>query len=266
MLSGDGGDELFAGNERYAKQKIFEHFHRAPTWLQALPRLIFKNDVARKIPVAKKVASYIEQADVPLPDRLETFNFIKQMGAESMFEPAFLADIDSDKTTAQKRQRYAECKSEDPVDAMLYLDWKFTLADNDLVKVTKMCELAGVTVDFPLLDRKLIDFSCTIPAEVKLPGGKLRDFYKQSCTGFLNDATLSKSKHGFGLPFGVWMKENQQLKDITMQSLAAFKKRNIVKDSLIDDALKAHDSVHASYYGELIWIMVILELWLQGKE
>ncbi|WP_299084237.1 asparagine synthase-related protein [uncultured Paraglaciecola sp.] len=266
LLAGDGGDELFAGNERYAKQKVFEHFHQAPKWLQALPRVFFNNELARKIPIAKKAASYIEQADVPLPDRMETFNFIKQLGAQNMFESAFLADIDSNKTIELKRQRYSECKSDDPVDSMLYLDWKFTLADNDLVKVTKMCELAGVSVDFPFLDRKLIDFSCSVPAETKLPGGKLRDFYKKSCEGFLNDATLNKSKHGFGLPFGVWMKQNQQLKDITAQCLNAFKQRNIVKDSLIDDALKAHDSVHASYYGELIWIMVILELWLQGKE
>jgi asparagine synthase (glutamine-hydrolysing) len=266
LLAGDGGDELFAGNERYAKQKVFEHFHQAPKWLQVLPRVAFDNSLAEKVPGVKKVSSYIRQADVPLPDRLETYNFIKQLGAESMFPAEFLKNVDQSQPIELKRQRYAQCLSDDPVDRMLYLDWKFTLADNDLVKVTKMCELAGVTVDFPLLDKSLIDFSCTIPADVKLPGGELRDFYKKSCKGFLADATLEKSKHGFGLPFGVWMKENQQLKELTMQSLQAFKSRKIVNDSLIDQALQAHDSVHASYYGELIWIMVILELWLQGNE
>lgn len=266
LLAGDGGDELFAGNERYAKQKVFEHFHQAPKWLQVLPRLAFVNPIAANLPGLKKATSYIKQADVPLPDRMENYNFIKQLGAENMFPSAFLAEVNQEQPIELKRQRYAECTSDDPVDSMLYLDWKFTLADNDLVKVTKMCELAGVTVDFPLLDRKLIDFSCTIPAEVKLPGSALRDFYKKSCKGFLADATLDKSKHGFGLPFGVWMKENEALKALTLDSLQAFKARQIVKDSLIDKALAAHQSVHAGYYGELIWIMVILELWLQGNE
>ncbi|GAC18554.1 asparagine synthetase B family protein [Paraglaciecola arctica] len=266
LLAGDGGDELFAGNERYAKQKVFEHFHQAPKWLQALPRLAFDNPLTASIPGLKKVTSYIRQADVPLPDRMENYNFIKQLGAENMFPAAFLSEVDQEQPIELKRERYRQCSNDDPVDGMLYLDWKFTLADNDLVKVTKMCELAGVTVDFPLLDRRLIDFSCTIPAEVKLPGGQLRDFYKKSCKGFLNDATLEKSKHGFGLPFGVWMKENQQLKDITLKCLQQFKARNIVNHSLIDNALAAHQSVHAGYYGELIWIMVILELWLQGNE
>jgi asparagine synthase (glutamine-hydrolysing) len=51
-----------------------------------------------------------------------------------------------------------------------------------------------------------------------------------------------------------------------MESLEAFRGRKIVSDGLIDSALKAHGSIHAGYYGELIWIMVTLELWLQGKD
>lgn len=265
MLAGDGGDELFAGNERYAKQKVFEHFHQAPGWLQALPRAVFTNSLVSKLPVCKKVASYINQADIPLPGRLETYNFINQFGHQSMFDEAFLSKVDINQPAEQQKARYQECSSDHPVDRMLYLDWKFTLADNDLVKVNKMCELAGVEVVYPLLDKSVVDFSCEVPAEVKLPGGKLRDFYKKACTGFLADDTLTKSKHGFGLPFGIWMKQNETLKTLTIECLSVFRKRNIIKPSLIDDALKAHESVHASYYGELIWIMVVLELWLQGK-
>ncbi|MBC3765769.1 asparagine synthetase B family protein [Neptunicella marina] len=266
LLAGDGGDELFAGNERYAKQKIFEHFHQAPDWQKILPRTAFVNSVAEKIPVVKKVASYIKQADVSLPDRLENYNFIQQLGAENMFPAAFLAQVDQEQPLQQKRERFSQCTSHHPVDQMLYLDWKFTLADNDLVKVTKMCELADVDVDFPFLSKSLIDFSCRIPADIKLPGNKLRDFYKKACKGFLADATLSKSKHGFGLPFGVWMKEDKTLKELTLTTLNQFKTRNIVKASFIDEALKAHQNIHSGYYGELIWIMVILELWLQGNE
>ena len=266
LLAGDGGDELFAGNGRYAKQKTFELFGKLPNWLQQLNRSIFVNDVIGKLPVAKKVASYIKQAEINLPGRLESYNFINQFGAQSMFEQTFLEQIDTGLPLKQQKQRFEECQDDDPVNQMLYLDWKFTLADNDLVKVSKMCELAGVNVEYPLLDKSVVDFSCTIPAPVKLPGGKLRDFYKRACQGFLSDKTLTKSKHGFGLPFGAWMKENAELQQLTLDCLASFKQRNIVQQSLIEDALAAHQSVHAGYYGELIWIMVILELWLQGHE
>ncbi|MDO6709188.1 asparagine synthase-related protein [Aliiglaciecola sp. 2_MG-2023] len=266
LLAGDGGDELFAGNERYAKQKVFELYNKLPAPVGGALNAAVNNAVGRKLPVLKKGASYLEQARVPLPGRLQTHNFVNQMGAKDIFPSNFLDDVDQQIPIQQLNQRYAECKSSHPVDQMLFLDWKNTLADNDLIKVTKMCELAGVEVRFPLLDKKLIDFSCEIPADVKLPGGELRDFYKKTCNGFLPDETLSKSKHGFGLPFGVWMKENQQLKDITIDALNNFKHRNIVNSSLIDQALDSHNTVHTGYYGELIWIMVVLELWLQKEE
>ncbi|GAA6184336.1 asparagine synthase-related protein [Aliiglaciecola sp. NS0011-25] len=265
LLAGDGGDEFFAGNERYAKQKVFEHYTKLPKWLANGLDFLLNNQLTRKLPLFKKVASYIAQAKVALPGRLQTHNFVNQLGNDAIFTAAILEQVDVNQPAEQLKSRFKDCKSEHPVDGMLYLDWKFTLADNDLVKVNKMCELAGVEVRYPLIDKNIVDFSCTIPADVKLPGKTLRDFYKKTCKGFLPDETLNKSKHGFGLPFGVWMNENQTLKDLTIQALNSFKKRNIVKQSLVEKALESHGSVHAGYYGELIWIMVVLELWLQKE-
>jgi asparagine synthase (glutamine-hydrolysing) len=84
-------------------------------------------------------------------------------------------------------------------------------------------------------------------------------------SGFLAEATLTKSKHGFGLPFGLWMKENEELMRLTIDCLESLRARNIVSDTLIGEALKSHASIHAGYYGELIWLMVTLELWLQRE-
>ncbi|MBV2127712.1 asparagine synthetase B family protein [Arsukibacterium indicum] len=266
LLAGDGGDELFAGNSRYAKQKVFEVFANSPSVLQTTARALFVKTPLAKLPGFKKVASYIRQADEKLPLRLQTYNFITQFGRDVIFTESFLADIDPQRPEQLLKKRYEQCKSSDPVDKMLFLDWKFTLADNDLVKVSKMCELAGIEVRYPLLNKALVDFSCKVPADMKLPGQKLRDFYKKSCKGFLADETLTKEKHGFGLPFGVWLTDNAQLKTLALDALNAFRERNIVKTSLIDAAIEAHTNSHASYYGELIWILVVLELWLQAEE
>jgi asparagine synthase (glutamine-hydrolysing) len=263
LLAGDGGDELFAGNERYAKQKIFEFYQNVPSPLQSMAKGMFCNTPLKSLPLFSKGASYINQAEVPLPDRFETYNFINQFGATNMFQVDFLESVDINQPASLQQERYFECSSEHAVDKMLYLDWKFTLADNDLVKVGRMCEMAGVDVRYPLLDKSVVDFSCSIPADIKLPGQKLRNFYKESCKGFLANETLTKSKHGFGLPFGIWLKENAIMRELVFDTLQSFKQRKIVKDSLIDDAITAHQSIHAGYYGELIWIMVVLELWLQ---
>lgn len=263
MLAGDGGDEIFAGNERYVKQKVFEHYTHLPGPVQKLLDIGLDNSIAAALPGLKKACSYVRQAKVPLPDRLDSYNFVNRFNLKQMFSEKLLAQVDTDLAAQQKRSRYQACRSNDAVDRMMYLDWKFTLADNDLVKVSRMCQLAGVEVRFPLFEKELVDFSCTVPAELKAPGQKLRDFYKNSFRGFLPDETLSKSKHGFGLPFGVWMKQRPALNSLALDALEAFKKRNILQSNFIDTAIITFRDGHAGYYGELVWIIVVLELWLQ---
>ena len=265
MLAGDGGDEIFAGNERYAKQKVFELFAGLPKSLQSLLDTVTHSPLGG-LPLLRKARSYVDQAKIPLPDRLDTYNFLNRFAPEQMFCDEFLAQVDTQAPAQAKRQRYQQCKATDPVDKMMYLDWKFTLADNDLVKVSSMCHKAGVEVRYPLFEKEVVDFSCTVPPDIKLPGNKLRDFYKNSFKGFLADETLDKAKHGFGLPFGVWMKEQPRLQQLTEQTLAALKTRQIIRPEFIDEALQIYRSGHLGYYGELIWIMVVLELWLQGWE
>lgn len=265
MLAGDGGDEIFAGNERYAKQKVFELFADLPKALQSLLDTVTHSPLGG-LPLLRKARSYVDQAKIPLPDRLDTYNFLNRFAPEQMFCETFLAQVDTQAPAQAKRERYHQSKATDPVDKMMYLDWKFTLADNDLVKVSSMCQKAGVAVRYPLFEKEVVDFSCTVPADIKLPGNKLRDFYKNSFKGFLADETLNKAKHGFGLPFGVWMKEQPRLQQLTEQTLAALKNRQIIRPEFIDEALQIYRSGHLGYYGELIWIMVVLELWLQGRE
>lgn len=262
MLAGDGGDEIFAGNERYAKQKVFEHYQQVPALLRSPLELLLHSPLGQ-LPGFSKARSYVQQAKVPLPDRLDSYNFLNRFALTEMFCPEFLRQVDAEQPAAAKRQRYQECQATDPVERMMYLDWKFTLADNDFVKVSSMCQKAGIDVRFPLFEKEVVDFSCTVPTALKLPGSKLRDFYKNSFRGFLPDATLAKSKHGFGLPFGVWMKEQPALQQLTRDSLASLKQRGILRPEFIEQALTTYQSGHAGYYGELIWIMLILELWLQ---
>lgn len=266
LLAGDGGDEIFAGNERYVKQKTFEHYRALPGPVRSSLDLCFYNSLAAKLPGLKKAYSYINQAKVALPDRLDSYNFLNRFDINDIFCKDFIAHIDSQLPLQQKQQRYKACSSADAVDCMMYLDWKFTLADNDLVKVSSMCQLAGVEVRYPLFEKEVVDFSCKVSAGIKAPGQKLRDFYKRSFTGFLPDATLSKSKHGFGLPFGVWMKQQPKLQQITAASLTSLKQRNIIQPAFIEKALATYQQGHSGYYGELVWIMVTLELWLQQHE
>lgn len=265
LLAGDGGDELFGGNERYAKQLVFERYASLPLAFRKHllePAVAGAARVTRAFPIGKAL-SYIEQAAIPLPDRLQHYNFLHRHAPSEVFTPAVLASVDTGSPLRQLQAEYAAPSADSPVDRMLFTDWKFTLHDNDLVKVNTMCALAGIEVAYPMLDPTLVDFSMQLPEHWKVRHGELRVFYKRAMRGFLPGRILRKTKHGFGLPFGVWMRTHEGLRRLAADSLASLGIRGYFRTDFLRDALRMHRDDHASFYGELVWILTVLELWLQ---
>jgi len=268
LLAGDGGDELFGGNARYAKQRVFGYYDLLPSALRSgLMEPALGTGLARRIPVVKKAASYVEQAKVPLPDRLQMYNMLILLGMENVFEPDFLAGINAQHPFEQQRNVWARSDRAHVLNRMLALDWKYTLADSDLPKVIGSTELAGLDVAFPLLSDELVDFSLTLPTEWKLKGFTLRWFFKEALRDFLPEAIITKKKHGFGLPFGVWACQHDGLRALTRSALGRFKQRGIVQPAFIDALIDTHLPAHPGYYGEMAWIMMMMEHWLthQGQ-
>src|SRR6185437_15795108 len=102
----------------------------------------------------------------------------------------FLARVDIAAPVEQQREVYDATSGHALINRMLAYDWKYTLADNDLLKVAGAAALAGVQVGFPLLDDRLVDFSLRLPPQCKLRGLKLRWFFKEALRGFLPAAIL----------------------------------------------------------------------------
>jgi asparagine synthase (glutamine-hydrolysing) len=264
LLAGDGGDEIFGGNERYARQRIFEIFQRTPSALRSLAIAGTRWIPAEGgLTALRKVRSYVDQARVPLPERLEAWNFVYREGASLLFEQAFMELVDAEAPLRAMAAVYHETGNVDLLDRMLVYDWKYTLADNDLRKVSTMCAAAGVSVRYPMLDAAVVDLSLRVPSTTKMEGLELRSFYKRAMKGFLPDAILEKRKHGFGLPFGVWLKSHAPLAEFIYECLERFRSRGIVKSAFIDRLIAEHRGGHPGYYGYVIWDLVILEEWLE---
>lgn len=267
MLAGDGGDELFGGNERYVTQNLFETYHKIPRMLR---RSVIE-PVARLFPAEtsiaplRKIRRYVDSALIPLPDRLG-INFAFQFGLSRVLSPELVDSINADAPLEHMRSVYHSVPAESLLDRLLAYDWRFTLADNDLRKVSTMCELAGIEVAYPMLDTPLVDFSLQVPASMKIEGTRLRAFYKDAMRGFLPDQILSKKKHGFGLPFGVWLKTHPQLREMVYSNLRDFDARRYFKDGFLDDVIERHRSGPASFYGYFIWDLVMLEEWLKRHD
>jgi asparagine synthase (glutamine-hydrolysing) len=267
ILAGDGGDELFGGNSRYAKQRVFGWYGHVPAPLRrGLMEPIFESPLIGRTPWLKKGSSYIEQAKVPMPDRLQMYNLLLRLGADDVLTPEFLAQIDIEGPARHQREVWAAARQAGTLNRTLAFDWRYTLGESDLPKVRSTCDLAGLAVAFPMLDQGLLDLSQRLPTEYKLRGLKLRWFFKEALRGFLPDEILTKKKQGFGLPFGVWLTRHPALMETARNALDKLAPRGIVRPAFLQTLLRERLPKHPAYYGEMVWILMMLEQWLGAHE
>jgi len=268
MLSGDGGDELYGGNERYATQWLFSLYGYLPAPLRAALMEPLLLGPLRNVDLwlIRKARGYVEQARVPLPDRIGSkYNLLNHFGPASVFREDFLAQAGGHDPLETEREVWNASDAGSQLNRFLAWDFKFTLGDNDLVKVTRMCHAAGVEVSFPMLCDALVDHSLRLRPDQKLHRRKLRFFFKNALRGFLPDEILDKQKHGFGMPFGEWLLAQPALAQRSTGALEALADRGIIRRAFLDELHTALRGDSPGFYGPMVWVLMMLELWLEAS-
>jgi asparagine synthase (glutamine-hydrolysing) len=265
LLAGDGGDELFGGNERYATDKLFEIYHSVPR--------VFRKGLLEPVVAALpgtgglvgRARGYIRRANIRGMERMLSFQFLRTHPPEAVFEDDFLRALGDYRVVDLPLRHYTRAAAHDHLDRLLYVDMKITLADNDLPKVTCMSELAGVQTRFPFLDRSVAEFSGRIPAGLKVKGIKKRYLFKRAFRELLPIEIIQKKKHGFGIPIAVWMKTDPRMRELTHDTLfsASAVDRGYFRKEFIEDLFRRHESEETTYYGDTLWTFLSLELWHQ---
>jgi asparagine synthase (glutamine-hydrolysing) len=263
LLAGDGGDELFGGNERYLTDKLFDLYHTIPSPLRkfaiepALRRLPFQSG---PLAMAK---SYVRRSNLPGFERFYSYNFLYAHGAESIFEESFLRELSGYSLLEIPAAYYNECQAKDHLDRLLYLDVKITLGDSDLPKVTQMAELAGVQTRYPFLDSAVAEFSGRIPAKLKVKRFKKRYLFKRAFRDLLPREIIQKKKHGFGIPVSSWLKSDARLRELCRDTLFSARalQRGYFRRDFLEDLVRKHEADDSTYYGDTVWTFLVLELW-----
>jgi asparagine synthase (glutamine-hydrolysing) len=262
LLAGDGGDELFAGNERYAHDKYFSLYQVIPKWLRQTAiepavRLLPENDGF--LSLARR---YVRRANLSNPRRILSYGFFLSFSAREIFEPEFLVEAGQGDWLSVAEEHFHAAAASDELNRILYLDVKMTLADNDLRKVSGTAELAGINVRYPLLDDCLAEFSGLIPAGLKLRGFEKRYIFKQAMKGILPDKILYKKKHGFGVPLARWLLSEAKMRDFMNDILhdARTRQRGYFRTEFYDRLMDLHRE-QPNFYGEIVWYLMALELW-----
>jgi asparagine synthase (glutamine-hydrolysing) len=268
LLAGDGGDELFGGNERYAKQHLLGHYQRVPAALRSglIEPLLMSMPFVGSVPPLRKLRSYVEQARPPMPRRYESYNLLQHLGAANVLTPDFLHSIDAHHPDRLLQATHAPHTNDSLINQMLAIDLRFVLTDGDLPKVMHTCNLADIDVAFPLLDDRIVEFSQRLPSDMKLRGTYLRWFFKQALLDFLPPEIITKKKHGFGLPVGQWLVGHGPLNELAAESVKRLVPRGIVRGEFVGDLLDRKLHEHPGYYGTMVWVLMMLSLWLDSRK
>ena len=263
LLAGDGGDELFGGNERYATDKVFEVYHSVPRVLRKGLIEPVLGSLPSKGRLVGKAQNYIRRANIPGVERMLSFQFLRTHPVDDIFEGEFLQALGDYTILDIPSHHYAQASARDHLDRLLYVDMKITLADNDLPKVTCMSELAGIQTRFPLLDRSLAEFSGHIPARLKLKGFDKRYLFKQAFRDLLPTEIIQKPKHGFGIPVASWIKSDPKMRELTRDVLLSRRaaERGYFRAQFLQDLFRKHAAEDSTYYGDILWTFLTLELW-----
>jgi asparagine synthase (glutamine-hydrolysing) len=266
ILSGDGGCALFGQPSGRARQRVLG-------WYGALPGMLCTQtmepapaslhaDAGRK-PRKRATARTVDPWRVAMPERQDLYRLLNRMGMERVFAPDFLHMVDPMEAPTRQWQSWQDdCATNSPQDRTAR-DWQQTLSDNELPKVCGSSGLAGVKVGFPLLDQRLLDFALHLPPVCDAKGLTLRGFFKEALKGVLPEAILHNRKQGTGVPFGLWVCQHTGLRRLATDSLRSLGERGIVRRDFISMLLRQHLHQHPGYYGEMVWLLLVLEQWLQ---
>ncbi|HVF55397.1 MAG TPA: asparagine synthase (glutamine-hydrolyzing) [Pyrinomonadaceae bacterium] len=265
-LNGDGGDECFAGYERYAAMKLAERFRKVPGVLregvirqavELIPTSEFRRSRVRSLkrflhaaslPPVPRYLRWVSQIDAETKQELYTDEFQREVGGH---DPAqWLAPW------------FAQANGAGVVDASLLTDTMTYLPNDLLVKVDIASMAVSLEARSPFLDHHVIEFAASLPENFKLRGLTTKYLLKRVLKKILPTENLTRSKMGFGVPIGHWLRGEMQgfLRETLLSEKAG--RRGIFKPEAVGRMVEGHTSGGRDHTHQL-WTLLMLELWFQ---
>jgi asparagine synthase (glutamine-hydrolysing) len=260
-LSGDGGDEMFAGYDRYrihADRQVFEYI---PEWA----RKFFRNQVFPRLPNSMQGRKFSYNVSLPWQERyVDGLSFLPAFERDiPLLSQDFRQILDRSDDPGNVLRRFfakSPARDDDPIDQLLYVDTKTYMVGDILTKVDRMSMLNSLEVRVPILDHVFVEWVAGLPPQYKLRGNQQKYILRKLAERVgVPREVLYRQKQGFSLPLVHWMRN--ELKDMLMVLLeprtldrgyfAAAGVRKLMDDHLL------HDKTMTGR----IWRLLMFELW-----
>ena len=258
ILSGDGGDELFAGYRSYHKRNQYEAFKKLPRSFRN--KLI--GPIARKLPInAKGKYFLLELSQLEKSENFKIIEIYPQI-KQDLYSTDFNHQLEEYDGFEALVDYWKNMPVSPKLSRMQYFDTKFYLPEDILVKVDRMSMANSLETRAPLLDYKVVEFAATIPAELQFKDGSGKYILRKMASRFLPGHVFTKPKQGFAIPMKEWFQNELKGYALDMLTSARFSNRGYFKDKNINFILNEHLKGHRDY-SMWIWSLLIFELWHQ---
>ena len=265
-LNGDGGDESFAGYERYAAMQLSERYHRIPGVLrdsvvrQAI-ELIPTSETKRSR--VRDVKRFLVAASLPKVERYLRWTSVFDTGAKrDLYSDSFLHETRNFQSIDMLDPWFARANGSGLVDAALLADIMTYLPNDLLVKVDIATMAVSLEGRSPFLDHHVIEFAASLPEKYKLRGLTTKYLLKRILKTLLPRENLDRRKMGFGVPIGHWFRG--QLQPFLRETILSDKalKRGLFKPQAVKQLVELHARKERDHSNQL-WTLLMLELWFQ---
>lgn len=267
IISGVGGDEIFAGYRRYQGEKYAAMYHKVPKLIRKsiiapLAKFLPADRGNKWLNYSRLAKSFIESAELPFAKRYHSYMEV----FSSDFREQLL--IDNKTNNYDVSSLFSKTTTKQAVWQMFDIDRQSQLPDDLLMLTDKMTMATSLECRVPFLDHELVELAAKIPQERLMANGELKHLLKLSLKDTLPDSILFRKKRGFGAPMGAWLKEelsglmNSLLNKVTVES------RGLFNWPVIEKVINDHNTSkedHTDHLSALMNLEIWCQLYLDGR-
>jgi asparagine synthase (glutamine-hydrolysing) len=258
VLTGEGGDELFAGYARYAGERFRPLTKHLPTW--AANTLVRASSLLPGLRRPKLALNALMESEES--SRLvHWFPLFTTSEKANLLSPGMMQEIS---TLASAEKVFADhltnADSNNPLSRMLYVDTKLWLPDDLLARGDKMSMAASIEARVPLLDHTLVEFAASLPPHLKIRNLTRKYLLKKVAAKLLPAAIIQRKKQGFPIPMSTWFREEAKEFVSDLLSRDTVNRRGLFNADYVQEILQQHLRGTADKSAQL-WALILVELW-----
>jgi asparagine synthase (glutamine-hydrolysing) len=257
VLTGEGGDELFAGYARYSGERLSPAFKQLPG---AAKRALLR--AAQCIPGqrrAKLALNALAEAD-EASRLLGWFPLFNEKEKTRLLAGNVWMDGVCAPTGRVFAAQLENAGSASPLSRMLYVDTKLWLPDDLLARGDKMSMAASIEARVPLLDHKVVEFAASLPSHLKVRNLTRKYLLKKVAKKLLPPGIVHRKKQGFPIPISLWLRSDARPFVSDLLAPDTIRRRGLFHVSYVENLLRDHMNGNADR-GAQLWALILIELW-----